>query len=135
MTNNPNDRRFGQVWAVQGYTMRPARRFAPPADIIELEDQIVVLVEIAGMKADNFKIALHNQRLVVGGQRQRLELEAIAYHQAEVGFGEFRLVVPMPWSIIEEEVNASYRNGFLRIDLPRRKAQRVHIVDVNSSED
>jgi HSP20 family protein len=137
MTDHPSDRSrsTAQVWAIQGYRVRPSRRFAPPTDIIEMEDRIVVLAEIAGMRSDDFKIALYNQTLVVSGTRQRPDMTATAYHQAEIGFGEFRLTIPMPWSISEDEVSASYRQGLLRIDLPRQQQQRVHIVDVNASED
>lgn len=122
-----------QAWAVQGYLVRyPSRRFAPPADIIELEDKIIVLVEIAGMTPDAFRIALYSQNLVVTGARERPDLPDAAYHQAEIGFGEFKLAIPMPWSVERDSVTASYVNGFLRLELPRQQARRVHIVDVNT---
>jgi len=137
MAENPNDKptSIGNNWTVQRYVIRTNQRFVPPADVIETSESIVVLVEIAGMRGEDFRIALHNQRLIISGVRQRPEVDATAYHQVEIGAGEFRLSVPIPWSIEEEGVTASYRNGFLRVDLPRQKAQRVHIVDVNTSED
>lgn len=140
MTDDPkSEKSTGQkpVWAVQGYLVHPSstRRFAPSTDIIEREDSIIVLVEIAGMAGDGFKIALHSQTLVISGTRPRPEIADAAYHQAEIGFGEFRLRVPMPWSVERDQVNASYNNGFLRIDLPRQKARRVHIVDVNTDDE
>lgn len=129
-------RRATGTWDVQAYLVRfPNRRFTPPTDIIELEDQIVILVELAGMRADGFKIALYNQSLIITGTRERPPLPDAAYHQAEIGFGEFRLAVPMPWLVEGDSVNASYRNGFLRIDLPRQEAQRVHIVDVQDDDE
>ncbi len=132
--DDPNDRP-GRVWTVQGYLLRPVRRFTPPTDIIEMDERIVVLVEIAGMTSDNFKIALHNQTLTISGVRQRPQLEATAYHRAEIGFGEFRVSMPMPWSVMEDSVTANYRRGFLRVELPRQQSQHIHIVDVHTSED
>ncbi len=114
---------------------RPTRRFVPPADIIEYDKTIIVLVEIAGMRGENFKIALYHQRLVISGKRERPDFADAAYHQAEIGFGEFVLEVPMPWSIEQDKVTASYSNGFLRVELPREGAKRVHIVDVNDEDD
>ncbi len=133
----PDQRRLpGNAWAVQGYIVRyPTRRFVPPTDIIELEDRIMILVEIAGMRGDGFKIALYNQNLVISGTRERRDQPDAAYHQAEIGFGDFRINVPMPWSVERDEVNASYSNGFLRVELPRQQARRVHIVDVNTDEE
>ncbi len=119
-------------WVVQGYMIwRSGRQFNPPTDIIELTDRIVVLVEIAGMKGDDFNIALMSNHLVVTGYRERSMLQNPAYHQVEIGFGEFRIEVVLPWSVKQEEVTATYRDGFLRIDLPRRETTQVHIVDVN----
>ena len=134
MFDDPNDRP-GRVWAVQGYLVRQARQFTPPTDIIELADRIVVLVEIAGMTSDNFKIALYNQTLTISGVRQRPTLEATAYHRAEISFGEFRVNIPMPWPVVEDEVTASYRQGFLQVELPRQQSQNIRIVDVHTSED
>jgi HSP20 family protein len=136
MVDNPNDNidRIGQTWVVQGYLVRSDRRFTPPTDIIEHDDRVVILVEIAGMRGDDFKLALHSQRLMISGVRYRPNTENAAYHQAEISFGSFLLAIPLPWSIIEERVSASYRDGFLRIELPRQQARRVRIVDVNTSE-
>lgn len=143
MANDQNDdrpkdkrRTTSQTWAVQGYLVQnPTRQFAPPTDIIELEDNIIVLVEIAGMRGDGFKIALYSQELIVTGRRERPDLQDAAYHQAEIGFGDFRLAIPVPWSVQRDHVHATYTNGFLRIELPRQKARRVHIVDVNTEDE
>lgn len=124
------------LWAMQGYLSRPTQRFSPPTDIIELEDRIVILVEIAGMRIDNLKIALYNQSLVITGTRERPEeSQTAAYHQAEIRFGDFKLILPMPWSIQQANVSANYRNGFLRVELPREQMRRIHIVDVNTDDD
>lgn len=123
-----------QAWSVH-LVRHPARQFVPPADIIEREDSITVLVEIAGMSGDSFKIALYNQSLTITGTRKRPDFQDAAYHQAEIGFGDFRLTIPMPWSVERDDVTASYNNGFLRIELPRQKARRVHIVDVNTEDE
>jgi len=136
--DNPSERRQppAQVWAVQGYLVRyPKRRFVPPADIIELDDRVIVLVEIAGMRSDGFKIALYSQELIISGTRARPDDEnPTAYHQAEIGFGDFRLHIPITWSVAGEAVRASYNNGFLRVELPRQQARRIHIVDVHTDE-
>lgn len=132
---NKPKRDITQVWAVQGYIVRPERYFVPPTDIIELDDRVVVLIELAGVRGDSFRIALDNQQLMVSGTRERPDLPALAYHQAEIGFGEFRVSIPLPWSIENDRVSANYRNGLLQISLPRQQARQVHIVDVHTDEE
>jgi HSP20 family protein len=136
LTNKARERAvIHQVWSVQGYLVRPSRRFTPPTDIIEHDDRVVVFVEIAGMNRENFKIALSNQTLTVSGVRERPTVGSAAYHQAEIGFGEFQVTVPLPWAIEAEQVTANYSNGFLRVDLPYQQGQQhAHIVNVNTDE-
>ncbi len=138
MDDNTNDRIIRAPrsnWTVQGYVVRyPRRRFTPPADIIELEEGMVVLVEIAGVRGEDIKIAISNDILSITGNRERPSLSHAAYHQVEIGFGEFRLDVRLPWSVDPDAVRATYRNGFLRVDLPRPEARQVHVVDVNTEE-
>lgn len=134
-TNRAVDRKrsTNQMWAVQGFLVRvPVRQFTPPTDVIEMDDRILVLVEIAGMKGDDFRIALDSKRLVIAGQRPRPHMPDAAYHQVEIGFGEFRVELPLPWTVKEDEVTAAYQNGFLKVELPREEARRIPIVDVNN---
>lgn len=119
-------------WIVQGYMLwRSGRPFTPPTDIIELADRIAVMVEIAGMRASDFNIMLVNNQLVISGFRERPKFENTVHHQLEIGFGEFRIEVLLPWLVAQEAVTATYREGFLQVDLPRQAPERVHVVDVN----
>lgn len=111
--------------------LRPSRLFVPPADVIELDDRIVIVIEIAGMRAGDFNIALHNRRLIVSGARERPHFPHRAYHQVEIGYGDFRIEFILPWNADKEAVSAAYQDGFLQIELPRRQA---HVVDVSAEE-
>ncbi|PJF38162.1 MAG: Hsp20/alpha crystallin family protein [Phototrophicales bacterium] len=105
------------------------RTFTPPTDIIELKDRLVVLVEIAGMRIDDFKVILQDAKhLIIMGQRQRPTFESPAYYQVEISVGHFRIDVQLPYAIDRERVEAHYADGFLRIDLPRR-IQHIQIQD------
>jgi len=86
------------------------------------------------MQSDSFKIALYPQHIEISGHRERPNYPEAAYHQAEIGFGDFRLDLPMPWTIERDDISASYEKGFLRVELPRQVARRVHIVDVHETD-
>ena len=114
--------------------LRTNRQFTPPTDVIELSDKLQVIVEIAGMRASDFNIVLHNRRLTIIGTRQRSGADAAAYHQVEIGFGEFRIDLTLPWSSDRDAVTANYEQGFLTIELPRKPVEQVRVVDMNSQE-
>jgi HSP20 family protein len=108
--------------------------FRPPTDVIELSDRLVVLVEIAGVRTNDLSITLLERHLVITGLRDMPQFENPAYHQVEIGFGEFRIEVTLPWPVNRDEVSASYEAGFLQIELPRKAARQIPIVDVNNVE-
>lgn len=123
-------------WVVQGYMIfRPNSQFTPPTDVIEFPDRLMVQIEIAGMKASDFGVSLTNNQLVVSGTRERPSFPDGAYHQVEIGYGDFRVEVMLPWAVEQDEVSASYREGFLQIELPRRAERAVRIIDVNATEE
>lgn len=110
-----------------------ARPFHPPADVIELEDRLVVIVEIAGMRSNDFNIMLVDRTLVVSGFRERPQHHNPAYHQIEIGFGEFRIELALPVPVERDTVTASYDAGFLQIELPRKAARQIQVVDVTTN--
>lgn len=110
------------------------RFFTPPTDVIELPDKIVVVVEIAGVRSSDFNLTLLERGLVISGKRERPQHSNPAYHQVEIGFGEFRIVVDLPWSVERDAVNASYESGFLQVELPRKAARTIPVVDGASSQ-
>ena len=124
----------GRQWMVQGYMWHNKRQFVPPSDIIELADRMIVQVEIAGMKPTDLSISLHNRHLIISGHRDRQPLGHAAYHQVEIGYGEFRVEVTLPWPVSRDDVSASYRDGFLQVDLPRSPETQIRIVDVNAAD-
>lgn len=110
-------------------------RFTPPYDVIELEDQINIVIEVAGVKPSDLKLHLANQRLVIGGIRHRPVFENAAHHRVEIGYGEFRLDITLPWTVEQDGVSASYKDGFLQVELPRRAETQIRVVNVEDRQD
>ncbi|WP_299028079.1 Hsp20/alpha crystallin family protein [uncultured Thermanaerothrix sp.] len=99
----------------------------PPTDIYETEDKIVVLIEVAGMHEKDFVVSLDRNRLSVSGVRSQPLDERRAVHQMEIPFGEFATEVEILTPIDWDKVTATYENGFLRIELPKRQPKSIEI--------
>lgn len=97
-----------------------ASSWYPPTDIYETDDELVVRMEIAGMREEDFEIELNGRTLIIRGQRLDTP-ERRAYHQLEIRFGEFYLEVELPIPVEATHVEASYTAGLLRIVLPKAK--------------
>lgn len=97
--------------------------WSPPTDEYENEETYVVLVEIAGMRDDDFEISLENNILLVSGTRPDF-LERRAYQQMEIRFGKFETAVHLPGPVDIEQARAEYQDGFLTIILPKEISDR-----------
>jgi HSP20 family protein len=98
----------------------------PPTDVYETEDAIIIRVEVAGMREADFTISLIERSLTIRGIRQDTS-ERRAYHQMEIAFGEFNTEVELPYQIISDKVEATYRDGFLRITLPIAQPKHIKV--------
>ncbi len=92
-------------------------------DLFEDESRLIVRVEIPGMDKEHFHIEVQDDVLIVSGEK-RFENESSEgrYRLLQCAYGSFRRVVPLPTQVLAEKAKANYRNGVLRIELP--KAQR-----------
>ena len=98
----------------------------PPTDVFETENEVVVRVEIAGMREDDFSISLSGDQLSVGGNRPDIQ-EKRAYHQMEIFFGEFKVEVKLPVPVLANKVLAEYQAGFLRLVFPKDKPKKIQV--------
>lgn len=132
----PGDPAAGRQWMIQGYTfwLNTRRQFDPPTDVIEFADKIVVIVEIAGMRATEFNVALNGTQLVITGTRERPALRDAAYHQVEINYGDFRVELNFPWNLNRDGVTAAYRDGFLHIEMPRLPENRIRVIGEGEEE-
>lgn len=97
--------------------------WSPPTDVYEIEDGYVVKVEIAGMREDNFEVAIENNILMISGHRPDFP-ERRAYQQMEIQFGKFEIAVGLPAPVNMENATAQYEDGFLTINLPKIYAKK-----------
>lgn len=114
---------------------RDRGKFKPPSDVIATEDKFIILVEIASMEADDFKLSLMNRKLVISGSRTLPNIDdSTSYHQVEIETGEFRLSYELPKPVEDSQVTANYQNGLLRIELPYMPKKTVTVVMANEDK-
>lgn len=102
------------------------------ADVLETDDEVVVRLEVPGMRAQDFDIQLVGDMLVVRGEKYAEEQDSHGrYHTLECAYGAFERAIPLPAQVDEAAVRAKYTHGVLRITLPKvtsAPSQRVPVV-------
>ena len=107
-------------------------KWEPPTDIVETEEEIVVIVEIAGMAGDDFEVVTDGKVLSVGGFRKSAYPDGKKhFHTLEIQAGPFGKKIALPVPIDQSKVSARYSNGMLEIRIPKlrpdRRTRRVPI--------
>jgi len=133
------DRFFDEVILSRRWvSLRRTRTWRPPTDVYETNNCVVVKVEIAGVKESDFTISLSDRNLIITGVRRdpvaEIQGSNLSYQQMEIRYGEFKTEVYLPWAIVEDEIEATYEDGFLKVVLPKAKAQKVPVVEILGTE-
>ncbi|MCK6501330.1 MAG: Hsp20/alpha crystallin family protein [Nitrospira sp.] len=93
--------------------------WAPALDVYEDKENIVVKLEVPGMKRENFELALHDGVLSISGERRFEEKrQKAAGYRAERFEGRFQRSVTLPKAVQADKVTATYRDGILTVTLP-----------------
>ncbi|HEX8706916.1 MAG TPA: Hsp20/alpha crystallin family protein [Pyrinomonadaceae bacterium] len=103
----------------------------PNVDIYENKDQIIIEAELPGMSREDFDLSFENNVITLRGERRfEKKDESDNYHRVERSYGSFTRSFTLPPTVSGEGIGAEYRNGVLRITLPKReevKARRIEI--------
>ena len=96
--------------------------WSPSVDIFETENEIVIKAELPGMDAKDIDIKLENNVLMLRGDRPfEKEAKNENYHRVERSYGNFTRSFSLPASVDDSKVRAEYKNGLLRIVLPKKE--------------
>lgn len=103
------------------------------ADVFDDDDKVVVRMEAPGMRREDFNIELNGDVLSVWGEKQ-FDKEAVhgRYSVFQCAYGSFRRNVALPVSIKPDKTQASYRDGVLRIELPKADSARARRIAVST---
>lgn len=102
-------------------------------DVKDNDDEIIVIAELPGVKLEDIELTVGTDYLRIEGEKkeEREEKEKGQY-RLERSFGAFMRQIPLPVDVEKDNASASFKNGVLRIVLPKnremlREARKVEI--------
>jgi len=113
-------------------SMEPFKgEWMPSLDVSETKDNIVVKAEVPGMDAKDIDISLANDILTVKGEKkQEKEEKEENYHRVERSYGAFSRSVRLPKDVQSNKIKASYKDGVLKITLPKSEEAKKKEVKI-----
>jgi len=96
--------------------------WVPPVDIAEEKDRIVITAELPGFHPNEISIQTENGMLTISGERNfEKEKRERNFHRVERSYGQFVRTFSLPNNVDRERIKASFQNGLLQIELPKRE--------------
>lgn len=113
------DETLSRVWKEEGM---PRGAWSPPVDILEKENELIVKVDLPEMSQSEIDIKVEENTLIIQGERKFIkEAPGENYIQIERPYGTFHRTFSLSRRIDQEKIKASYKDGVLRIVLPKKE--------------
>jgi HSP20 family protein len=108
--------------------------WSPLVDIVEDEKEYVIKAEIPEMKKEDVKISVQDDVLSISGERKyEKEEKGKKYHRVERAYGSFLRSFTLPEDADGTKVNAEYKDGVLKVHLPKSEKAKPKAIEVKVS--
>lgn len=107
----------------------------PPVNLYETGEDFVLMAELPGVKREDLDLTIEANRITLRGER-KIEYptdEHSSVHRRERESGIFRRSFEFPVPVDAEKAEALYRDGILRVRLPKAASHRPRQIAVQAS--
>jgi len=106
--------------------------FVPSAELEETDDAFKLRLELPGLEAKDVNVEVTPEAVSITGERKsETTTEREGYTRSEFRYGKFQRVIPLPSLVQHEQVQAEYKDGILRLNLPKAEPEKQKAFKVN----
>jgi HSP20 family protein len=103
-------------------------RWQPDVDVYETPTDVVVRVEIAGVRSEDVRVTVDADVLRISGVRAARDAAGVQrLHQMEIATGPFERRVRIPVAFERDRVTAHLADGFLTVTLAKQGPRKVDV--------
>lgn len=126
------NRLFEEAYSARGEERNlVSSSWTPSVDIYETENQLVLSVEVPGIKDEDIEIKIEDSTLSLRGERKfEKETKEENYHRIERAYGSFYRSFSLPPYIDQDKIEAEHENGVLKITMPKKHEAKPRQVKV-----
>jgi HSP20 family protein len=98
----------------------------PLTDIKETKKDVFVTIDLPGVEKKDIILNIKNNLLEIKAQKkQEIKIDKKGFHQHERSYSGFYRSIPLPANVKSENIETEYRNGVLRIKIPKTKEKHI----------
>ena len=110
------------------------RAVAPPVDVYETKDEVVVAVELPGVNEKDIRLSITGDLLTIQGERQWSdETREADHYRQERWFGKFERALSLPIPVETGQVKATYRDGVLTVKLLKTEGVKSKEIKIDAA--
>jgi HSP20 family protein len=129
------DRMMDEPWFRPMSWLRDDTTTLPRMDVYSTEDAHLVDVALPGVKPEDVKVTLEGDRLTIRGHfQQEADRDESGYSLHELQTGEFCRSLTLPGAVKPDDISASFRDGMLKLRVPKAEGSRPRQIEVKVSE-
>jgi HSP20 family protein len=102
------------------------------SEIEDADDHILMSFDVPGMKEDDFSVKVEDNQLLIAGEKKREETKSekrnLIYSRRS--YGKFQKMYTLPETVDAKKIEADYRDGVLRVYLPKTVVQKENAIEV-----
>ncbi len=103
----------------------------PSIDIVESDEEVIIFVELAGVKKSEMGITYKDGILRLRGNRNQPHVQSKKrFTQMEIEHGRFERLIKIGEAIDAEKISVTLEDGILRIMLPFKEKRRTIKVEI-----
>jgi len=126
------DRFFASLWPNGEREGNGAAVWTPSIDVYEEKDRYVIKAELPGVKREDVSLVLENDVLTIKGERRyEQEEKREDFLRVESTYGAFQRALQLPQSVQADAVNAEYKDGILKITLPKADQTKTREIKID----
>ena len=105
--------------------------WTPVCDVYETPEALVLCLELPGLEQDQIELRLDGDDLIVAGERViDREQPGEQFHRVERSYGKFSRRFHLPSTADRSAIDATYRDGLLRVTLPNQGSKQATSIRV-----
>ena len=108
--------------------------WSPLVDITEDEKEYPIKADLPEVKKEDVKLTVQDDVMCISGERKyEKEEKGKKYHRVERAYGSFMRSFSLPEDADGSKVNAEYKDGVLKVHLPKSEKAKPKSIEVKVS--
>ena len=122
-----------EIAEIDAERTRDRRAFVPRGDIYETKDALIVAVDVPGVDENSVDVVLEKNVLTIDGYVKPEKMGGYSLTYVEYDVGDYQRRFTLPDEIDQSKIEATVKDGILRLVLPKSAAAKTKKVAVRAA--